>query len=152
MIYQTSSEVLVQYRWQGPSRKVLIVDDDPDIVALMAKVLGRDSSLTVLSTTHPEEAISLLREHEVAVLVCDQQMPDMDGIELLGLVRKEWPEIIAIMVTGSESLDVATEVVNRELVDYFVTKPLEVAKFQTLVQASVDEYSKRISPPEAEGD
>ena len=63
-------EVLVQYRWQGPSRKVLIVDDDQDIVDLMAKVLGRDTSLTVLTTTQPEEAISMLRDNEIAVFVC----------------------------------------------------------------------------------
>jgi DNA-binding NtrC family response regulator len=71
----------------------------------------------------PEEALDILKEHEVDVVVSDHLMPSMDGLTFLKLVKNLYPHVIRIILTGHADLQMAIEAINEGEVFRFLTKP-----------------------------
>lgn len=128
----------------SPRPRVLVVDDDTGVLHAVRRLLGR-GDVEVLLAQGPLEAIALLREKPVAVVISDQMMPVMTGVELLTLVRQNWPATVCIMMTACEDMRVAADVVNRRLVHFFVAKPWDSEAFRALVQDAL-ELSRRQTP------
>jgi putative two-component system response regulator len=94
------------------------------------------------------EAMAILRENKIAVVVSDQMMPGMSGVELLTLVRQNWPSIVSIMMTGCDDIQLAADVVNRRLIHYFVTKPWDNEKLRSLIAEAAEVYQKQVKQTE----
>jgi putative nucleotidyltransferase with HDIG domain len=131
--------------------RVLVVDDDPGVMRAVSRLLGRES-YEVLTAPGPVEAISILRELEIGVLISDHLMPGMTGLELLSLVRQNWPEVVGIMMTACSDIRLAAEAVNRRLIEYFVAKPWDNHTFLSLVREAVGIHEKRRRQPGALGE
>lgn len=98
---------------------VLHVDDDPDLVELVATFLQRETELIdVLSVTDPSDALDRLAEGSFDCVVSDYDMPDRNGIELLGAVRREYPDLPFILYTGKGSEEIASEAISAGVTDY----------------------------------
>ncbi len=135
---QISEEKNAEEQPSAPTRyKVLIVDDDPGVVNAVRRLLGR-TGYELLIATSAMEAIAILQRQHVAVVVSDHMMPGMSGIELLTLVRQNWPATVGIMMTACGNIQVAADVVNRRLVNYFISKPWDGKLFVALVKEAVD--------------
>lgn len=78
---------------------ILLVDDEPNIVNSMAMVF-RASGYKVTTARHGVDALSKLESEVPDVLVSDLNMPEMDGFELLGLVRQRYPLVLLIATSG----------------------------------------------------
>ena len=78
---------------------VLCVDDEPSILSALKRVL-RSEDCKVLQAGSGTEALALLEQHPVDVVVSDMRMPGMDGAELLAQVRARWPTTSRILLTG----------------------------------------------------
>ena len=78
------------------SPKVLFVDDDASNLVVCEAMFGE--KFDVLTASSGAEALALMRRHEVAVVVSDQRMPLMTGVELLELVRREFPDARRVLV------------------------------------------------------
>lgn len=137
-----------------PMPRVLIVDDDPGILMALKQLLtNEEGRYELLIASSPLEAISIFREGPLAVIICDQAMPDMSGVELLTLVRQQSPTTVCIMITGMTDMKLAEEVVNQHLVHYFVTKPWNSGKMQQLVADAIATNQRRDeNPGEAYGE
>ena len=99
--------------------RVLHLDDDPALLSAAADYLeGEDERLTLETTTAADEAIELVAEQEIECIVCDYEMPGMDGIEVLETVREEWPDLPFILFTGKGSEQVASEAIKKGVTDY----------------------------------
>jgi len=82
-------------------KKVLIVDDDMEILKLLKEGLTRyDETFSVLTATNGLEAIDQLKENTVSIMVTDLMMPEMDGLSLLAHAMEHYPEIPVIVITG----------------------------------------------------
>ncbi len=79
--------------------RVLLVDDDPTILRVLAKIVSSRGWEPLLAGSG-QEALSSLRRADVDVVVTDFSMPGMDGLELLGEIRKSWDALPVILVTG----------------------------------------------------
>jgi putative two-component system response regulator len=135
-----------------PMPRVLIVDDDPGILMALKQLLTSDEGrYELLIASSPIEAISIFRKGPLAVIICDQAMPDMSGVELLTLVRQQSPTTVCIMITGMTDMKLAEEVVNQHLVHYFVTKPWDSGKMQQLLDQAIETHERR-DPGEAYGE
>src|SRR3954464_10846489 len=77
---------------------VLVVDDEPDVVKSVKDLLRLDYK--VLGATSASEAIKLLKNEVVHIVMTDQRMPEMTGVEFLSQVRGEHPEAIRLLFTG----------------------------------------------------
>jgi len=83
---------------------ILLVDDDPTLIAVLAAVL-RKNKYTVITAGSGEQALELLRTHTVSAIITDQHMPKMSGTALLEQIAASGSDIPGILVTGSGSFD-----------------------------------------------
>lgn len=114
---------------------VLLVDDEPHVLAALRRTL-RAPELRVLTAGDAEEALRLLAEGGVDVLVSDIDMPGMSGIELIREVRRRNPEIVRLLLTGDASLESALDAINHGEVYRYLLKPWKAAELrQTLADA-----------------
>jgi len=79
-------------------RTILIVDDDPQILRLVEKMIGRRAK--VLLAPRPSEALKVCDEQPVDILISDVQLPEMDGIRLAERVQKIRPETSVLLISG----------------------------------------------------
>lgn len=100
---------------------ILVVDDEPHSVAAMRMALEDDFS--VLEATNADDALRLLEDHWVQVIVTDQRMPEKTGVEMLTEVRERWPEIVRIIVTGYTESGDMIQAINDAGIYQFITKP-----------------------------
>ena len=104
----------------GERFRILFVDDEARIVRAL-KALFRDHD--VFTTTDPREAAGLAKQHDIDVIVCDQRMPQMLGIDVLRQVKDSTPRAMRILLTGYSDLKSIIGSVNDGEVFRFVNKP-----------------------------
>ena len=99
------------------SHTVLFVDDEPNILKTLQRIL-RNERMNVLTASSAEEALNILGHTEAQVVLSDQDMPEMSGVELLARVRDHHPATVRMMLTGYTAMNVAVEAINRGEIDY----------------------------------
>lgn len=100
---------------------VLLVDDEEEFLASMVRVLTR-RGFSVVTATGGEEALNAVREHAVDVAVLDVKMPGLNGIDVLGRMKRISPNVEVILLTGHASMDSATTGMELGAFDY-LSKP-----------------------------
>lgn len=119
--------------------RVLSVDDEPAVGGAITRVLRRD--FTVVSATSAAQALALVRDGpEFAVVISDLQMPDIDGVSLLGHIRNLAPTTIRIMLTGRGSLETAVAAVNEGEIFRFLRKPVAPDLLEAVVVAAAEQH------------
>jgi len=115
---------------------VLVVDDEPD--NLDAFRFAFRKSFKLHYATGAQDALSALATTEPAVIVADQRMPGMNGIELLAQVKERYPDTYAILLTAYADIDVLVEAVNSGAVDRYVQKPWQSKEFTVILRQGID--------------
>ena len=116
---------------------VLLVDDEVPFVETMTKRLNK-RNLNVLSAFSANQAIGQLDTHRnVDVVILDVKMPGMDGIETLKEIKKEYPLIEVIMLTGHATIETAIEGMRLGAFDYLM-KPCEIEDLVAKVEAAAN--------------
>lgn len=100
---------------------ILVVDDEKRSVEAIARILTDD--FEVRTAANGAEAIALLERDWVQVIISDQRMPEMTGIDLLTRVRERWPDILRIIVTGYTDVQDTIRAVNEAGIYHFLAKP-----------------------------
>ena len=103
--------------------KILIAEDDPDYLQLLSRRASR-MGLEVHQAADGQQAMDALNEQEFDALVLDLYMPEHTGLEVIDAARKIDPDIQALILTGSASVETAVEALRAGVYDY-LTKPLE---------------------------
>jgi response regulator RpfG family c-di-GMP phosphodiesterase len=101
--------------------KILIVDDEPSNLRTLERLFRQAHD--VLTATSGGEALALLEQHDVALLIADQRMPEMSGIELVGRTVRLRPHMVRILLTGYTDVGSLIEAINCGHVYKYVTKP-----------------------------
>ncbi len=104
------------------NKKLMLVDDEEGIRRFLGLTLV-DLGYTVQTAENGQAALELLKSFRPSIILTDIKMPQMDGIELLKTVKREFPEIEVIMLTGHGDLDLAIESLKFDAAD-FITKPI----------------------------
>lgn len=121
------------------SPKVLFVDDDESNLLVCQAVCGDE--FDVLTASDGAEALALMRTHEVAVVVSDQRMPRMTGVELLEQVHLEFPDAARVLVTAYTDAHAAIDAINRGRVRRFLKKPWEPSELKAELMDGLERYS-----------
>ena len=124
---------------------LLLVDDDANVRAALRRVF-EPHGYRVLMAEHGEDALKIMNEHAIDVLVTDMRMPTMDGSELLREVTLRWPDTVRILLTGYSDLQVTTQAIRSGHVDHFLTKPWDLAQIEKCVADALRTRAKRQSP------
>jgi DNA-binding NtrC family response regulator len=120
---------------------VLFVDDEEAVLRSIVRVLSR-TPLEVLTAVGAEEALRVLGEQRVDVIVSDIDMPGVNGLELLRRVRSERPEILRMMLTGAATVERALEAINGGEVVRFFTNPFDVDLFRASMEALIERIDR----------
>ena len=117
---------------------VLVVDDEPEITASVAELLGRD--YRVLTAGSADEALALLRENEVAVILTDQRMPNGTGAELLARSLDIAPETTRVLFTGYSDISAVIDAVNEGQVYHYLAKPWRPEELKAVLGHGLERY------------
>lgn len=116
---------------------VLLVDDDQNVLYGLARAF-RHQPYRLYTATSGEEALLILKSHNVDVIVADEQMPGMHGTELLSWVADNCPEVMRIMLTGCPTIDSAIRAINEGSVYQYFTKPCNPAQLGVAIRKAME--------------
>lgn len=129
------------------SNQILFVDDDLSLLNTMKRNLGFE--YTVEIAQGGEAALQVCESNgPFSVVVVDMQMPKMNGIQTIDLLRKQMPEAVFIMLTGNQDLSTAIQAVNDGRVFRFLNKPCTTAEISAAIDASQKQHNLLISEKE----
>lgn len=114
-------------------RVVVCVDDEPAVLASLRRLL-RNEPYELLTTDDPDEAMTWVLQRNAKVLIADQRMPGMSGLELLELVRTCSPGTARVMLSGHTDLTGILRRSRIEAIDRMVRKPWEPEELKVLVR------------------
>jgi diguanylate cyclase (GGDEF)-like protein len=112
---------------------LLLVDDEPSILSSLKRLL-RNEGYRILTANSGSEGLKVLAEHAVDVIVSDQRMPGMTGVEFLRTVRQLHPDTVRIVLSGFTELQTVTDAVNAGAIYKFLTKPWDDEQLRAHVQ------------------
>lgn len=120
--------------------KLLIVDDEMPNLRLLERLFRRDYSC--LTASSGAEAIKLLEQHDVAVVITDQRMPQMTGIELLRQTADLRPHMVRILLTGYMDVEALVEALNSGLVHTYLSKPWSNEDLKRRIARAIEHYER----------
>ncbi|MEA5619222.1 SpoIIE family protein phosphatase [Cronbergia sp. UHCC 0137] len=119
--------------------KLLVVDDESENLDLLYRTFWRD--FKVYRANNAYEALEVLdKEGEMAIIISDQRMPEMNGTELLGLIVNRFPDTIRILLTGFTDVEDLVDAINSGQVFKYITKPWNPENLKALVRQASDTY------------
>lgn len=122
------------------NKTVLFVDDDEIVLRSIERGL-LDEPYQKLFAKKGEEALEILQKQEVHVMVTDMRMPGIDGYELIKIVKKEYPQIVSIILSGYSHSATIMMAMHQEDVFKFIPKPWKMADdFKTAIRQAIDHY------------
>jgi len=102
--------------------RIMVVDDEPNMLRLLKTILSDQTGYDVVTTNNPLEVSKLLQEDRFDLVISDLKMPLVDGIDLIGIIKKIDPGIPIIIITAYGTIETAEEAVQKGAYD-FITKP-----------------------------
>jgi len=122
---------------------VVCIDDEPAILASLRR-LFRNEPWTLLTTEKPDEAMTWVLERKAHLVIADQRMPSMTGLQLLEMVKAISPETIRVMLTGQSDLTSIMRRQSLEAVEHLVRKPWEPEELKVVVRKLLGRESPRL--------
>lgn len=119
---------------------LLIVDDERSIVSTLEESFR--GLFRIHTATSGQDALKLFKEHDIHLIVSDQRMPEMTGIELFAKVKEINPTTIRILLTGYADINAVIRGVNEGLIWKYVTKPWNAEDLKALVREGARKYYK----------
>ena len=119
---------------------ILIVDDEPNVCDSVHDLLRRE--FHVLKALSADEGYRLMQEEEVHIVMSDQRMPQISGVELLTKVKVRCPQAIRMLFTGFADLESVIAAINQGQIFQFVRKPWQPEELQMAVRYAAAEYDR----------
>ncbi|MBS1156562.1 MAG: response regulator [Proteobacteria bacterium] len=130
-----SSAPAVRYR-------ILLVDDEPNVTKALSRVFRREN-YEIMTAGNATEALAQMRQNPVQVVICDYQMPGMNGSELLRRIKADFPETIRIMLTGQADTSAVMGAINEGAVFKFILKPWNDDDLLVTVALALEQFDLR---------
>jgi response regulator RpfG family c-di-GMP phosphodiesterase len=118
--------------------KIMIVDDEPANLRTLERLFRQDYQ--VVSAPSGAEALTLLEQHDVALMISDQRMPAMTGIELMIKTVAIRPHMVKILLTGYTDVGALIDAINSGLVYRYLTKPWNNDDLRMTVSSALERY------------
>ena len=121
-------------------KKVLLVDDEPKLISALRRRLSLE--FNVVTANGGPEALQIIdNDKDIAVIVADMQMPEMNGIELLKAVKQRAPSIRRLMLTGNSDQETAIAAVNEGGVMRFLRKPCDNDDLKAALRHALEDHA-----------
>jgi signal transduction histidine kinase len=117
---------------------ILVVDDEPDVVKSVKDLLRLDYK--VLGATSATEGLRILQKEEVHIVMTDQRMPEMTGVEFLGHAKGDAPEAIRLLFTGYADIKAVIDAINQGSVYRYISKPWDPDELQSIIREAAQRF------------
>ena len=121
-------------------KTILLVDDEKYILKSLERLLGLED-YRILTAQSGLEGLELLKQHKVHVVVTDQRMPIMKGVEFLKQVKATYPNTVRIVVSAYEDFDTIKEIINEGSIYKFISKPWDDELFSQVIRDALEFYN-----------
>jgi response regulator RpfG family c-di-GMP phosphodiesterase len=125
---------------------LLVVDDEPDVCDSVHDLLRHE--FKVLKAPSAVEGARLMGENEVHIIMTDQRMPNVSGVDLLKNIRHRHPLSIRLLFTGFADLEAIIEAINHGHIFKFVKKPWQPDDLLSIVREAAQEYDRLVKQDE----
>jgi response regulator RpfG family c-di-GMP phosphodiesterase len=119
---------------------ILLVDDEPEILFSLRGLLRREFDLYTAQSG--AEALEVLRRQPIHVIMTDQRMPEMTGVELLRRARGESPEAIRMVFTGYADIKSVVDAINQGQIFRYLTKPWDPDELCAVLHEACAQYER----------
>jgi C4-dicarboxylate-specific signal transduction histidine kinase len=126
-----------------PSYRLLVVDDEPLALNLAKRVFETESDIALHSATSAVRALEMAMVHDIDLVITDQRMPEMTGLQFLARVREVRPRALRVLLTAFPDTSVALKAINEGLLYRFILKPWEPEDMRVTVRRALE--TKRLS-------
>ncbi len=117
--------------------QILIVDDEQLVLNAIKRTL-RSENYTTHTAQSGDEGLTLLEGYNVQLVISDYSMPGMNGHDFLKKVKKDYPDILTIMLTGHTEIEIAVSAINEAGVYKFILKPWEDADLKITIKRALE--------------
>ncbi|MCC6420163.1 MAG: hybrid sensor histidine kinase/response regulator [Gemmataceae bacterium] len=121
-----------------PKHCLLVVDDEPDLVHSVQDLLRFD--YRVLGATRAAEGLKIMERESVQIVMSDQRMPEMTGVEFLGRLRQNYPSVVRLLFTAYADIKAVIDAINQGHVYRYITKPWEPQELQAVLRQAAEHY------------
>jgi response regulator RpfG family c-di-GMP phosphodiesterase len=125
---------------------LLVVDDEPNVCDSVHDLLRRE--FRVLTARNADEGFKLMQEQEVHIVMTDQRMPKVTGVELLSKVFRGHPHAVRMLFTGYADLDSIIQAINQGHIFKFLKKPWQPEELEAAVHEAAAEYDRIVEQAE----
>lgn len=123
----------------NPPLSILYLDDEEHNLAAFRATFRRDYQ--IYTATSGREALQILREHPVQLIVTDQRMPEMTGVQFLEAVIPEFPDAVRMILTGFSDVEAIIKAINTGRVFRYITKPWEEQDLRATIKGAFEYYT-----------
>jgi response regulator RpfG family c-di-GMP phosphodiesterase len=120
---------------------VLYLDDEAHNLTAFRAAFRRDFQVHV--TTEPTDAVRILREHPIEVIISDQKMPKLSGVEFFELIAPDYPDPVRMLLTGHADIDAVIDAINKGQIYKYIAKPWNESELRDLVNEASQLYHDR---------
>ena len=124
------------------NKTILLVDDEQNLLDAMSR-LFRKTDFTLLTAKGGEAGLKLLETNEIQLVISDYNMPLMTGIEFLSIVRRMYPNVVRVILTGQSDLSVGVDAINKGEIYRYLNKPVNKEEFFIVINQCF-EHNKMI--------
>jgi FixJ family two-component response regulator len=128
---------------------VLFVDDEANILSSLRRAVI-DQEFEALFANGAQQALTIMKDTPVHVLITDMRMPQMDGLTLLKIVKDEYPDTVRIVLSGYTQLGQVLATINHGDIFRFITKPWQEEDLLSIVNQAIEYYNLRWDKKELE--
>src|SRR5437660_2853090 len=125
---------------------LLVIDDEPHVCDSVHDLLRRE--FRVLKATSAQEGCRLMQEEEVHIIMTDQRMPQVTGVELLAKAKARNPQAVRMLFTGYADLESIIAAINQGHIYQFLRKPWQPEELQYAVHEAAAEYDRLVEEAE----
>jgi response regulator RpfG family c-di-GMP phosphodiesterase len=119
---------------------LLIVDDEPNVCDSVHDLLRRE--FRVLKANSAQEGYRIMQDEEVHIVMSDQRMPQITGVELLARVKSKYPQAVRMLFTGYADLESIIAAINQGHIFGFLKKPWQPEELEAAVRLASEEYDR----------
>ena len=117
---------------------LLVVDDEPDLVQSVQDLLRFE--YRVLGATRATEGLKMLEREKVDIVMTDQRMPEMTGVEFLKTLRENYPDTTRLLFTAYADIEAVTDAINQGNVYRYISKPWEPHELRDVLRQAVEHH------------
>lgn len=125
---------------EAAKHPILVVDDEPEILFSLRGLLRKE--FEVATADSGPQAVQVLERQPVHVIMTDQRMPGMTGVQLLSRVRSRYPKSVRIVFTGYADIKAVIDAINQGQIYRFLTKPWDPDELLAVLHQACEEHDR----------